>query len=53
MQDTGCVMKDERTAQSAVATSLPTIVSQFPILHHIKELREFKHGGLVKGCPTP
>jgi hypothetical protein len=20
---------------------------------HIKELREFKHGGLVKGCPTP
>jgi hypothetical protein len=19
----------------------------------IKELREFKHGGLVKGCPTP
>jgi hypothetical protein len=47
------VINDVRTAQRAGATSFSTLPFSISDSFHVKELREFWHGGLVKGCPSP
>jgi hypothetical protein len=54
MRELGRMMEVARCAMAPHLVFI-TDLSRFSISDsfHIKELREFKHGGLVKGCPTP